>query len=227
MLRTTRRLAIDVAQAYQSYELVSLSHRILNFSTVDLSSLYLDVNKDRLYCDHPEDPRRRATQTVIYRIAETLAALLAPVLSFTADEVWQLLPGEREESVHLALIDVEVDESASESEADRPIKRLLDLRDVVLAQLEDLGSTGIDLASFLIVSAAGQGTLDDGGAEVSAYPGLSIAVVPYEAETCSRCWRRVEAFVDDPDLPELCDRCHTVVHRLLDEGRAELDKADA
>jgi isoleucyl-tRNA synthetase len=253
MLRTTRQLANDVAQAYQSYELASLSHRILNFSTVDLSSLYLDVNKDRLYCDHPEDPRRRATQTVIYRIAETLAALLAPVLSFTAEEVWQLLPGEREESVHLASIDDQADDSAPESEADMPVKRLLALRDVVLAGLEelrqagtigkseearmvyagdtaallaDLESTGIDLAGFLIVSAAGEGTTESGAAEVSAYPGLSVAVVPYDAETCSRCWRRVEAFVDDPDLPELCARCHTVVDRLLQEGRAELGKAD-
>jgi len=253
MLRSARRLAEDVANAYQSYELASLSHRILNFSTVDLSSLYLDVNKDRLYCDYPEDPARRATQTVIYRIAEILATLLAPVLSFTAEEVWGHIPGEREESVHLATLIAPSADQTAESTLDEPIKRLLGLRDTVLAELEelrqagtigkseearmvfagdtavileDLAITGIDLARFLIVSDTREGTIEGDGTEVAAYPGLRVDVAPYEALTCSRCWRRVEQLVDDPDLPDLCDRCHGVVGRLLQEGRAELREVD-
>jgi isoleucyl-tRNA synthetase len=233
--------------------LTSLSHRILNFSTVDLSSLYLDVNKDRLYCDYPEDPARRATQTVIYRIAETLATLLAPVLSFTAEEVWQHLPGDREESVHLASLAVPPTETAADSAAEEPVRRLLGLRDVVLAGLEelrqagsigkseearmifagakealleDLQATGIDLAKFLIVSDAREGAVEGDGSEVAAYPDLRVAVAPYEAHTCSRCWRRVEDLVDDDELPGLCERCHGVVGRLLEEGRAELREVD-
>jgi isoleucyl-tRNA synthetase len=255
MLRAAGQLAEDVAKAYQNYELASLSHRIVNFSTVDLSSLYLDVNKDRLYCDHPEDPARRATQTVIYRIAETLATLLAPVLSFTAEEVWQHLPGDREESVHLANFATPSSGLSADTAAEAPFKRLLGLRDVVLAALEelrqagtigkgeearmvfagdaaalleDLQSTGIDLARFLIVSDADHGSNEDGvGAEVPAYPGLRVAVSPYEAHTCSRCWRRVDRAVDDSELPDLCERCHGVVRRLLEEGRAELREADS
>jgi isoleucyl-tRNA synthetase len=254
MLRSTRRLAGEVAKAYQSYELASLSHRILNFSTVDLSSLYLDVNKDRLYCDYPEDPARRATQTVIYRIAEALATLLAPVLSFTAEEVWQHLPGDREGSVHLATFPLPSDELTTKSELDEPIKRLLGLRDTILAELEelrqagtigkseeaqmlfagdtatvlqDLDITGIDLARFLIVSDAKEGAVQGDGTEVAAYPGLRVAVTPYEAHTCSRCWRRVEQPVDDAELPDLCERCHGVVSRLLEEGRAELREVDS
>jgi isoleucyl-tRNA synthetase len=253
MLRSARRLAEEVATAYQEYELASLSHRILNFSTVDLSSLYLDVNKDRLYCDYPEDAARRATQTVIYRVAETLATLLAPVLSFTAEEVWQHLPGDRENSVHLATFTRPSEESTTTSALDEPIKRLLGLRDTILAELEelrqagtigkseearmffagetanvlqDLETTGIDLARFLIVSDARQGAIDGDGTEVAAYPGLRVGVVPYEAHTCSRCWRRVEHPVDDDELPDLCDRCHSVVSRLLEEGRAELREVD-
>jgi len=253
MLRASERLAHDVSRAYQSYELASLSHRILNFSTVDLSSLYLDVNKDRLYCDYPEDPARRATQTVIYRIAETLATLLAPVLSFTAEEVWQHLPGDREESVHLASFADPAVEPSKDTAADEPVKRLLALRDVVLAELEDLrqagtigkseearmifaGETaalladleasGIELAQFLIVSHASEGPIEGDGSEVAPYPGLRVAVAPYEAHTCSRCWRRVEHPVDDEELPGLCERCHGVVGRLLEEGRAELDGDD-
>jgi isoleucyl-tRNA synthetase len=253
MLHATERLAADVIRAYQGYELASLSHRILNFSTVDLSSLYLDVNKDRLYCDHPEDPGRRATQTVIYRIAQTLATLLAPVLSFTAEEVWQHLPGEREESVHLATLSVPEKVTSAESEAEAPIRRLLALRDVVLAELEelrqagsigkseearmlfagdsaalleDLESTGIDLAKLLILSDARQGVVEGGGTEITAYPGLRVAVGVYEGHTCSRCWRRVEEPVEDDNLPGLCPRCHEVVSRLLEEGRVELGEVD-
>jgi isoleucyl-tRNA synthetase len=253
MLQSARRLAQEVAKAYQTYELASLSHRILNFSTVDLSSLYLDVNKDRLYCDYPEDPARRATQTVIYHIAETLATLLAPVLSFTAEEVWQHLPGDREESVHLATFAMASSEQTADSVLDEPIKRLLGLRDAVLAKLEelrqggtigkseeaqmlfagntseileDLETTGIDLARFLIVSDACERTIEGGGTEVPAYPGLQFSVAPYEAHTCGRCWRRVEKPVADTELPDLCERCHGVVSRLLEEGRAELREVD-
>jgi len=253
MLRSARRLAEEVAKAYRSYELSSLSHRLLNFSTVDLSSLYLDVNKDRLYCDYPEDPARRATQTVIYRIAETLATLLAPVLSFTAEEVWEHLPGDREESVHLATFPMPSSDQTADSPLDEPIKRLLGLRDTILAELEelrqagtigkseeaqmvfagdtakvlqDLDITGIDLARFLIVSDAREGAVEGDGTEVGAYPGLRVGVAPYEAHTCSRCWRRVAQPVDDAELPDLCERCHGVVSRLLQEGRAELREVD-
>ncbi len=252
MLRSTERLLEETKRAYQSYELTSLSHRIVNFCAVDLSSLYLDVNKDRLYCDLPEDPARRATQTVIFRIAEILTTLLAPVLSFTAEEVWQHLPGDREDSVHLASFPDAGEGGDDATEDDSRIERLLVLRDVVLAELEnlrqksaigkseearvvvggdtellkeDLGATGIELARLLIVSAAGDGSVTD-GTEVAAYPNLQISVGPYDAPTCSRCWRRFDELVGDSELPDLCHRCHGVVTRLLAENRAELRRTD-
>lgn len=247
MLRSCKRLMSDVAAAYKEYELATLSHRIVNFCTVDLSSLFLDVSKDRLYCAHPDDPGRRATQTAVFRIAECLCAALAPILSFTAEEVWQLLPGRREASVHLASFPSFADVSEA-AEADAVMGRLLGLRDGVLAALEelrqqgsigkaeearvflggdtaqldvDLESAGLDLAGLLIVSRADVGNTT-GGLDVASYPGLEIRVEPYEAKTCSRCWRRFDELVDDPDLPDLCPRCHEVVSRLLSEGRAEL-----
>ena len=253
MLRSAERLLEETKKAYQSYELASLSHRIVNFCTVDLSSLYLDVNKDRLYCDLPEDPARRATQTVIFRIAEILATLLAPILSFTAEEVWQHLPGDREDSVHLATFP-EVDAQGADSSIDDDrVSRLLALRDIVLASLEnlrqegaigkseearvivggntdllkeDLERSGIELAQLLIVSAAGDGLVADGTA-VAEYPDLRLAVEPYDAPTCSRCWRRFDELVDDSELPDLCSRCHGVVTCLVNEGRAELRREKA
>ena len=248
MLRSAERLLEETKKAYLSYELASLSHRIVNFCTVDLSSLYLDVNKDRLYCDLPENSTRRATQTVIFRIAEILATLLAPILSFTAEEVWQHLPGDREDSVHLASFPDAANGADGAAEEDTRIRRLLALRDIVLASLEnlrqegaigkseearvfvgsntellkeDLEETGIELAQLLIVSAAGDGSVAD-GATVADYPDLRLAVEPYDAPTCSRCWRRYDELVDDSELPDLCSRCHGVVTCLVAEGRAEL-----
>jgi len=253
IFRSAGRLAEEVKEAYRNYDFSGVSHRILNFCSVDLSSLYLDVNKDRLYCDHPLDPARRGTQTVLYHLAELLATLLAPVLSFTADEFWQHLPGEREESVHLATFP-DATEIADEPDADARLQRLLTLREAVFASLEelrqagaigkseearvilggdtkslqkDLEVSGIELAPFLIVSRADEGEVGDGGIEVADYPGLGLSVTPYEAHTCSRCWRRVDDPVDDPELPDLCTRCHEVVHRLLEEGRTELGEAKA
>ena len=242
----------EVKEAYRNYDFSGVSHRILNFCTVDLSSLYLDVSKDRLYCDHPEDPARRATQTVLMHLAECLATLLAPVLSFTAEEFWLQLPGEREDSVHLALFR-EPAEIVDEPELDAAFDRLLALRETVFAGLEelrqegaigkseeaqvvfggnaaalheDLETTGVSLAHFLIVSAVDESEPENPATDVTGYPGLRVGVAPYDAHTCSRCWRRVEDPVEDPDLPDLCTRCHGVVRRLLEEGRAELRETD-
>ncbi|HHQ47637.1 MAG TPA: isoleucine--tRNA ligase, partial [Acidobacteria bacterium] len=178
MLRRTRELARRIVAAYESYDLSTVFHRILNFCTVDLSSLYLDVLKDRLYCDHPDDPGRRSAQTALHAIAGSLLTLLAPVLSFTADEAWQHLPGEREESVHLARF-ATLDEVPEDAKLDTRWERLLALREVVNRELEglrqneiigksleaqavitgdatllreDLEATGARLAELLIVS---------------------------------------------------------------------------
>ncbi len=246
MLRRARELAGRIVTAYREYDLSAVYHRILNFCTVDLSSLYLDVLKDRLYCEYPESPARRASQTAIHRIAESLLTLIAPVLSFTADEAWPLLPGERAASVHLAEFATLEDVPAA-PDADAAWDRLLALREVVFRQLEalrrdevigkslearvvlsgdtaaldaDLEATGADLAELLIVSAVARGAAE--GEAVPVYDGLTVRAEPWEAPVCARCWRRFETLVEDEAVPGLCERCHDVTVRLLAEGRAEL-----
>ena len=79
-----------------------LYHAVHNFCSVELSSIYLDILKDRVYTAAPNSVARRSAQTAMYRILDALTRLIAPVLSFTADEIWAQMPGEREASVHLA-----------------------------------------------------------------------------------------------------------------------------
>ncbi len=248
VLRRAHELAQRMVAAYTSFDLSTVFHRILNFCTVDLSSLYLDILKDRLYCDHPDEDRRRASQTVVFRVAEALITLLAPVLSFTADEAWAHLPGDRKASVHLAAF-TSLDDVPEDAAGDERWRRLLALRDVVYRQLEalrqdevigkslearatisgelamleeDLQATATDLTEFLIVSLTRLQGGDAPGAPVEAYPGLTVRCEPFTGHTCARCWRRVEEPVEAEDLPGLCARCHQVVGRLLAEGRAEL-----
>jgi len=104
MLRQTAALAADVARWYGEFAFHRIYQRVINFCTVDLSAFYFDVIKDRLYTYAPNSPGRRAAQTAMWRIGEALVRLLAPVMSFTCDEVWGYLPtlAERPSSVHVA-----------------------------------------------------------------------------------------------------------------------------
>ena len=101
-LSRLENLVERVLKSYDAYDFHVLYHAVHNFCAVDMSAFYLDVLKDRLYCDPAGGPRRRSAQTVLHRIARDICRLLAPVLPFTTDEAWPLIPGEAEPSVHLA-----------------------------------------------------------------------------------------------------------------------------
>ena len=101
-LERHREVVARVREAYDAYEFHVVYHTLTQYAAADLSAFYLDVLKDRLYCDAPDGPRRRSAQTVMHRIAKDLATLLSPVLTFTTDEVYPLLPGAHG-SVHEAL----------------------------------------------------------------------------------------------------------------------------
>jgi isoleucyl-tRNA synthetase len=105
MLARTRELTEKVRDWYKRFEFHRVYHAVNEFTIVDLSALYLDMLKDRMYTFAPTSIERRSAQTVIWRITEALVRLVAPILAFTADEVWSYLPPEsgREPSVHLAL----------------------------------------------------------------------------------------------------------------------------
>ncbi len=126
-----------VTKAYETYEFHIVYHAISNFCVVDLSSFYLDVTKDTLYCSYPSSRERRGIQTVFYETINVLARLLAPILSFTAEEVWKHLPQAREQffSVHLAPWP-EVNRRCLDRELEAKWERILSIREEITGALE-------------------------------------------------------------------------------------------
>ena len=140
MLARTRELTEKVLAWYQQFEFHRVYHAVNEFTIVDLSALYLDVLKDRMYTFAPSSPERRSAQTVIWKITEALVRLVAPILPFTADEVWGYLPPVegRETSVHLALFPKAAVIVANEVSLLQDWRALLSVRDQVLLKLEQL-----------------------------------------------------------------------------------------
>ncbi|HWV37974.1 MAG TPA: isoleucine--tRNA ligase [Vulgatibacter sp.] len=223
-----------VRKAYDDYEFHLVYRAALDFCAAELSPLYLDVRKDLLYCNGARSFERRATQTVLYRVARDLCRLLAPVLSFTAEEAWGHLPGERAPSVFLAGMPTpgpEMDRALAER-----FDRLLEIRAAVSKELEAarrdkrigkslearvvLGARGELfellraeaglLPSFLIVSQV-EIVEGEAGAPAEDVPGLGVAVEPARGEKCVRCWNFTEERGADPRHPELCPRCAVAV----------------
>jgi isoleucyl-tRNA synthetase len=140
MLARTAELTAKIRTAYEEFEFHRVYHSLNDFCNSELSAFYLDVLKDRLYTFAPNHPGRRSAQTAIHKITDTLARLAAPILSFTADEAWQLLPHVegRESSVHLALFPTVADiVPGSTKQLEEDWDRLLTLREEVFKVLEE------------------------------------------------------------------------------------------
>jgi isoleucyl-tRNA synthetase len=227
-LHRLQALTEDVTRAYEGYEFHRATRAILDFCTTDMSAFYLDVLKDRLYASAPDDPARRSAQTALYEIASALARMLSPILSHTAEEAWQMLPGATEmaPSVELAVFP---EPDPLYVLGDAPAARwrvLLAVRDEVNKALENARQTGTikksleakvtltgapdatagfsdeDLAMLFLVSQVERG---NGAA--------SLAVAPAEGEKCARCWLIKRDVGANPARPDLCGRCAEAVAR--------------
>jgi isoleucyl-tRNA synthetase len=233
-LRRGRALAARLEQAYRDFEFHVVYHQVNNFCAVDLSAVYLDILKDRLYCSHPRDDVRRSAQTVLYRIARALATLTAPVLAFTADEAWEHLPGADGRSVHLEEFE-RLGDVGEDADRDACFGRLLALRDEAYKLLEvqrKEGLFGKSLEAALVLS-GDRGALDADIAateasleelcivsQVIAGEGTTPSQVPGPSSRCAglrappRCWQVCADPPRNPEHPELCPRCLDVVLRL-------------
>ena len=224
----------EVKAAYENYQFLQVYQKVHNFCAFEMGAFYLDILKDRLYTTGRDSTLRRSAQTAMYHVLEELVRWIAPILSFTAEEIWQLVPGERAQSVFMstwyegpepladepygpvfwqratALVD-RVKEAIEPRRASKEIRGSLDA-EVFIAPRNDaarelLAAFGDELRFLLIVSEA---TVTEGGEapdDAVRTEDYLIWVRPSEAEKCVRCWhRRVDVGVN-PDHPELCGRC--------------------
>ncbi|HEX2965358.1 MAG TPA: isoleucine--tRNA ligase [Syntrophorhabdaceae bacterium] len=225
-----QRLTDRVSDAYNNYTFHLIYHSIQNFCTVDLSALYLDIIKDRIYVENKNSVKRRASQTVIYETLLTLLKIIAPILSSTAEEMWSYLKNMvDEESVFLTTfpvskkeyIDPEVEQywagiwtirelvnkKIEEQRVAKTIGHSLDTKIVIEAPDEDyarLEKLGEDLKDIFIVS---QAVLKKGNE-------LSISVTRAEGEKCERCWQYATDIRKEGRFPNVCSRCENALSLL-------------
>ena len=228
MLARTRELTEKILVWYKEFEFHRVYQAVNEFAIVDLSAFYLDVLKDRMYTFAPTSLARRSAQTVLWQITETLVRLVAPVMSFTADEVWEYLPAVegREASVHLALFP-KPEEIFSENPAQvlEEWKKIFEVRDEAMRVLEEERQSkriGKGLEAELVISAPGEllGLLMRHAAglkevtNVSAVnviegPALAIKALPASGSKCARCWNFMPEVGPYGIWENVCTRCQS------------------
>lgn len=226
-------------KAYDAYEFHTVYHAVNEFCTVTLSARYLDMCKDRLYCGAKAGDDRRGAQTVMHRVAETLTRLVAPILSFTAEEVWGYLPGAGDEGSSIFVADLP--EAPMEWRAPELADRwntIWDVREVALKALEEarnaklignalgaaltlqcpddaraaLESCGVPLPDIFIVSQATFGApAGDYCMESEEVPGVKVSVATATGAKCGRCWKLSETVGESEQFRDVCTRCAQVL----------------
>jgi isoleucyl-tRNA synthetase len=226
MLARTRELTEKVRAWYEAFEFHRVYHAVNDFAVIDLSSFYLDVLKDRMYTFAPTSHERRSAQTVLWQITEALVRLVAPILSFTADEVWEYLPAVegREISVHLAQFP-KPEEVFSEDPAKllEEWSQIFAVRDQALRVLEEARQNkiiGKGLEAELEISASGdqlallerhaaglKEIVNVSAVNVVAGPALQVTALPASGYKCARCWNFMPAVSNYGIWENVCDRC--------------------
>jgi isoleucyl-tRNA synthetase len=235
VLNRLQELNERVLKAYEDFEFHLVYHSLHNFCVLDLSAFYLDIVKDRLYTSPGQSLARRSAQTAMNEILESLVRLMAPVLSFTSDEIWQHMKGkERSPSIHTELF-VPVNTTYKDPELAGRWEDIIALRKEVTKALElarkekkighplDASVTiGLSpdlmekiapyreqLRSMFIVSSVDIKDMDelDGSLESETLPGLRVKVSPSTAPKCERCWVHDPTVGNDTSRPTICKRC--------------------
>jgi isoleucyl-tRNA synthetase len=246
-LLSTADMVKDVVRWYEEMAFHKIYQKVNQFCVVDLSAFYFDVLKDRLYTFAPNSRARRSAQTAIWRIGEALVRLVAPVMSFTAEEIWQFLPvlPERPKSVHLALFPSVKDVLGQPEPKDATAFRaewgtLLGVRDEVLKALEEprkqklIGSSveaqvrisaPEEVVRLLERNKRGLKELFIVSAvELDTAPGgngsspISVQVSRAPGEKCEKCWTYSTHVGEDKLYPKVCERCSAVLAQLSATG---------
>ena len=222
ILDRLQKVIAECREAYAAYEFHKVYHTLNQFCAVDLSSLYIDITKDRMYCDAKDSARRRATQNAMRKIFEVLCQLLAPILVFTSEEAWGFL--NTGASVH-AQVFPEIDETLRDSTARDQVVELLKMRAVIgqaieAARQEKLIGNALEAAVTLhcegqISAGISKDELEeffilsDLKLEPATEPSATVARTTFAK--CARCWRHRSYVGTSATHSDLCDRCESVV----------------
>ena len=227
-------------KAYLDYEFHTVAHAINDFCVVELSSFYLDIIKDRLYCEAKDGLRRRSAQSALFIIVDTLAKLFAPILAYTCDEIWQAMPHRDGDDVRNILLnqmptgcgEYALDGAAMDkwaiimqlrqdvngvlevARADKRIGKALEAHISLQTEDADLMDVckGLDLAEICIVSSCDWESVPEGAtAGVGTnLPQLTVGVTEAKGDKCPRCWMHTQT----PDENGLCKRCAAVIAQM-------------
>ncbi|HOD14689.1 MAG TPA: isoleucine--tRNA ligase [Spirochaetota bacterium] len=233
LLHKLYTLSERIIEHYEKFEFHLVYRKILNFCAVELSSIYFDISKDLLYVELPDSKKRRAIQTVLSELLNSLARLAAPVLAFTMEEIWQFIG--RKGSVHMDRY-YQLDKKYENPAIEEKIERLVDIKKDVLKELEIcrrekkikssletditlfvsdenarklMAAMGEDLSRFFQVAAVTLASSKTDG--MADYEKSSVSVKKTGGKKCVRCWNYFETIGTDPAHPELCKRCTDVI----------------
>lgn len=228
-----------VNAAYEAFDYHIVFHAIHNFCVIDMSNFYLDILKDRLYCEAVDSVSRRAAQTTIYRILSAISRLIAPIMSFTADEIWSYIPhsaNDNAESIFLNDMPVKSGISVSDefkakweliAAIREDAKKALEIKradKVIGASLEadlhiyvdedkyeEVSALSDELPALLIVSRAEVCVGSDNGEFKGELEGVSFTVSKASGAKCERCWSYSDTVGKFDDHPTLCERCRNTI----------------
>ena len=242
-LARLNKLVGNVKAAYEKYEYHTIYHGIHNFCTIDMSNFYFDIIKDRLYCDETYGLPRRSAQTTIYIILDSLVRMLAPLLAFTAEEIWAAMPHHSDRESDSILYNplpeplaeytltpeqeivwdkifrlrADVNKALELARADKIIGKPLDAE--VRLYIDETAAdafgdlAGHDLKTLFIVSGVDIVYGDGDGYKATEFPGVTISVSACNEPKCARCWIRNRDVGKSEKHPELCPRCLDAIKR--------------
>ena len=230
-----------VRKGYEEFEFHIVFHTLYNYCTVDLSSLYLDILKDRLYVEQANGRLRRSAQSALHHILSTLVRLMAPILTFTAEEVWSIfeMAGAKPESVHLTSFPEPISGVQLTDEQKDRWESMLALRQEVSRALEEARAAkliGSSLEARVLIEAPEKFTkaisamedpegffivsqldvqiiphVEDKAQEEDRLAGVRVEVFRVEGDKCPRCWVWTDDVGSDKDYPQVCQRCAGVL----------------
>ncbi len=236
-LASLDRLVAECRAGYDAYDFSKVYHAIHKFCVVDMSNFYLDVIKDRMYVNKEDSAKRRAAQTVIFRILVSLTKLIAPILSFTSQEIWEAIPAFNGKQKYVACEDIDLPGSWSLTDDEwAKWDEIIKIRDDVRKALEEARNAKVigasleaevclncadalydfakpleaQLAELCIVSKVVVGKGDEG--RKGDMEGLAVTVAHAKGEKCARCWMFTEDVGSDPKHPTLCARCAAILN---------------